>query len=146
MNYMFVALSFRVSILIYNHIVLNSIYFIKSGLKVQPNCACNKIVLMSKQIQSISKHIFNKIREKGKNFKTQTRKQSQNMGLILNLKTKQKKKPKLPRKRVLRLAILNNVISFLSSLNSRSFRTQTLRKRKARSLGMTIQYDTITSG
>lgn len=47
---------------------------------------------MSKQIQSICKHIFiNEIREKGKNFKTQTRKQSQNIGLI-TFKLKKKKK------------------------------------------------------
>lgn len=44
-----------------------------------------------------------------------------------------------------RLTMLNNVVSFLSSIN-RSFKTQTLRKIEASSLGMTIQYDTITSG
>lgn len=39
----------------------------------------------------MSKHIFiNEIREKGNNFKTQTRKQSQNIGLI-TFKLKKKK-------------------------------------------------------
>lgn len=95
---MFVALSFRVSILIYNHIVLNSVYFIVC-LEGTTKLCLQQNRFKSKQIQSISKHIFNKIREKGKNFKTQTRKQSQNIGLILNLKqNKTKKKPKLPRK------------------------------------------------
>lgn len=47
---------------------------------------------------------------------------------------------------LVKLTILNNVLPFLSSINSRRFRTQTLGKTKATPLGMTTQYDTITLG